>query len=277
MIATGWLALRNWHELRGSAADGVVANLAVPYLRPALLFWLATLGDGEWVALDDLAAYLTGRYPEWDRLHLEPIPRDEAGNSPVPTRRRPASRGRSGSGSEPLPSDVNLLESILLGAAYPLGLVRAAEEEKSGRRVAQLTSLGRYVAGGRPDAAAPSDVRPVPVRAAELRDDRLSPGSDAPPGRPAQPVRLVVAARRRAGAEADARVDRIGTGGRPDARDHDRNARAAHPAVATGRRGRCDPDLGHATGTRHLLRGGDLDRVRLGGRPGPGAGVLAPR
>ncbi len=38
-----------------------------------------------------------------------------------------------------------MLESILLGAAYPLGLVRAAEEEGSGRLVVQLTDLGRYV------------------------------------------------------------------------------------------------------------------------------------
>ncbi len=33
----------------------------------------------------------------------------------------------------------------MLGAAYPLGLVRAAEEQGSRRRVVQLTPLGRYV------------------------------------------------------------------------------------------------------------------------------------
>ncbi len=39
---------------------------------------------------------------------------------------------------------MNLLASILLGPAYQLGLVRAAEEDPSGRRVVQLTALGRY-------------------------------------------------------------------------------------------------------------------------------------
>jgi hypothetical protein len=43
-----------------------------------------------------------------------------------------------------------LLESILLGAAYPLGLVRAAEERGTGRRVVQLTPMGRYVLAAGP-------------------------------------------------------------------------------------------------------------------------------
>jgi hypothetical protein len=43
-----------------------------------------------------------------------------------------------------------LLEAILLGAAYPLGLVRAAEERGTGRRVVQLTPLGRYVLAAGP-------------------------------------------------------------------------------------------------------------------------------
>ena len=38
-----------------------------------------------------------------------------------------------------------MLETVLLGAAYPLGLVRAAEEDGSGRLVVQLTDRGRYV------------------------------------------------------------------------------------------------------------------------------------
>jgi hypothetical protein len=150
MIATGWLALRNWHELRHSAAEWVVSNLAVPYLRPALLLWLATLGDGEWVALEDLATHLTNRCPDWDRLYLESPPNAVQGPSSFSTRRHTAPRGRSGSGSEPSLHGLNLLESILLGAAYPLGLVRAAEEEPSGRRVAQLTSLGRYALAAGP-------------------------------------------------------------------------------------------------------------------------------
>ncbi len=38
-----------------------------------------------------------------------------------------------------------MLESVLLGAAYPLGLIRAGTEDGSGRIVVQLTALGRYV------------------------------------------------------------------------------------------------------------------------------------
>ena len=38
-----------------------------------------------------------------------------------------------------------MLESVLLGAAYPLGLVRAGTELGSGRTVVQLTPLARYV------------------------------------------------------------------------------------------------------------------------------------
>ncbi len=72
----------------------------------------------------------------------------------------------------------------------------------------QLTPLGRYCPGAGADPPAPRDVRTIPVRAAELRGDRLSPGIDAPTRGPAQPVRLVDSDRRRARAEADARVDR---------------------------------------------------------------------
>src|SRR5262249_30816137 len=43
------------------------------------------------------------------------------------------------------PRASSLLASLLLSAAYPLGLVRAAEEPQSTRRVVQLTPLGRYV------------------------------------------------------------------------------------------------------------------------------------
>jgi hypothetical protein len=38
-----------------------------------------------------------------------------------------------------------VLRSLLLGAGYALGLVRAGEESGSGRTVVQLTALGRYV------------------------------------------------------------------------------------------------------------------------------------
>jgi hypothetical protein len=150
MIATGWLALRTWHEPRGAAVDWVVSNLAVPYLRPALLLWLAALDEGEWVALDDLASSLSSRYPEWDSLWF--VDEDRQVNargisdSPSrPSRRRAAGPGRSRPRNEPSPQGSGLLEAVLLGAAYPMGLVRAAEAREKGRRVVQLTPLGRYV------------------------------------------------------------------------------------------------------------------------------------
>ena len=38
-----------------------------------------------------------------------------------------------------------VLNSILLGAGYAFGIVRVGEEKVTGRKVVQLTSLGRYV------------------------------------------------------------------------------------------------------------------------------------
>jgi hypothetical protein len=68
---------------------------------------------------------------------------------PSPSRRGGPPRGRARQGPEP-PRGASLLESILLGAAYPLGLVRAAEERGTGRRLVQLTPLGRYVLAAGP-------------------------------------------------------------------------------------------------------------------------------
>jgi XPB/Ssl2-like helicase family protein len=158
MIATGWLTLQTWHEPDGTpgAGSGAEPDLAVPYLRPAALLWLATLGDAEWVALEDLAGHLSARYPAWDRLTLtDPPDRDapaarDPGAAPASSRRGPAPRGRAKPGSGTLPRGQVVLESILLGAAYPLGLVRAAEQQGTGRRVVQLTPLGRYVLASGP-------------------------------------------------------------------------------------------------------------------------------
>jgi hypothetical protein len=157
MIATGWLALRTWDEVRGAASEPAASSLAVPYLRPAALLWLATLGDGEWVALDDLAGHLSSRRPGWDRLSLTDDP-DRDAAKPVSlaatrgrasesssSRRGTARRERTRAGTEPAPRGASVLESLLFGAAYPLGLIRAAEERGSRRRVIQLTPLGRYV------------------------------------------------------------------------------------------------------------------------------------
>ncbi len=159
MIATGWLSLKTWQEAAGVPAvgEGDGDEPALPYLRPAVLLWLATLGETEWVALEDLSSHLMALWPGWDRLSIADGPAADSADAtaatallPSPTiRRNPAPRGRGRPGPEP-PRGARLLESILLGAAYPLGLVRAAEERGTGRRVVQLTPLGRYVLAAGP-------------------------------------------------------------------------------------------------------------------------------
>jgi hypothetical protein len=142
MIATSWLALRSWHELDGSVAESSARDLALPHLRPALLLWLSTLGDSEWVALDDLSEFLTALWPAWSRVSLAaaapgaPAPAGVAGS--------PSTRSRSRAGPTADSPGPGVLELVLLGSAYPLGLVRAAEQGPSRRRVVQLTPLGRY-------------------------------------------------------------------------------------------------------------------------------------
>jgi hypothetical protein len=142
MIATGWLALGSWHELEGELTAEHLADTAVLYLRPALLLWLSTLAESEWVALDDLSEFLTALSPAWARVSVLDLP---AGSVAPPGRGVPP-RGRArnrvdGGHSAHGPS---VLELILLGAAYSLGLVRVAEAGTSRRRVVQLSPLGRY-------------------------------------------------------------------------------------------------------------------------------------
>ncbi len=143
MIATGWLSLPDWCELPAEALADNETEPTIAYLRSALLLWLSTLADSEWVALDDLAEHLTARCPAWSRLSSSSGP----GPEESPPRARPPARARARSRSEAgaPPRTQALLEAILLGAAYPLGLVRAGLEAPAGRRVVQLSPLGRYV------------------------------------------------------------------------------------------------------------------------------------
>jgi hypothetical protein len=158
MIAVAWLSLRTWQESSGAVAlaDSDADEPALLYLRPAVLLWLATLDESEWVALDDLAGHLAARSPAWDRSTIPCVPVGVASaleamgsSASQPTRRGGSPRGRARAAAEPV-RGVALLEAVLLGAAYPLGLVRAAEERGTGRRVVQLTPLGRYVLAAGP-------------------------------------------------------------------------------------------------------------------------------
>jgi hypothetical protein len=144
MIAIRWLALRSWHEQGGLQRDGALYELALPYIRPALLLWLATLGDDEWVTIDDLAHFLRALAPRWDKAALAARPVAEPPPPPPPVRGRGAKAKPKNDAPVGTP-EPGALEAILLGAAYQLGLVRTAEEVTTARRAVQLTPLGRYI------------------------------------------------------------------------------------------------------------------------------------
>ncbi len=119
MIATRWLALRDWHEQAGMRSDTSPVDLSIPYIRASVLLWLARMPEESWVALEDLSNHLATLAPGWNHPILSSV-------------------------TEARVSGYDTLAAILLGPAYQLGLVRSAEETPSGRRVVQLTPLGRY-------------------------------------------------------------------------------------------------------------------------------------
>jgi hypothetical protein len=119
MVATRWLALRDWHEQAGMRNEASPAELSMPYARASILLWLARMPEESWLAIEDLANHLATLAPGWNHPIL----------SAVTDSRQPG---------------ILSIAAILLGPAYQLGLVRAAEETPSGRRVVQLTPLGRY-------------------------------------------------------------------------------------------------------------------------------------
>lgn len=152
MIASKWLALRTWHEQGGFQHEGSTAELAWPFVRPAVLLWLAAQPSDVWVRIEDLAALLQSSSASWDLPVFLPAP--AAGQVPPP--RGKPKRGRADARPGTLAAGTSVLEAMLLGAAYQFGLVRAAEEVDGRRRVVQLTPLGRYVlAVGPPPPARP--------------------------------------------------------------------------------------------------------------------------
>jgi hypothetical protein len=131
MLPGRWLGLGRWDEALGWQEPGAPALLAAPHVRPAALLWLARLGEADWLAIEDLAAHFDRLAPGWDRPALD------APGAPPPPR---ASKGG------PTDGGAGRLDALLLGPAYQLGLVRAAEAT-GGRRLVQLAPLGRYVLG----------------------------------------------------------------------------------------------------------------------------------
>lgn len=83
-------------------------------LRLPVLLRLATFAADDWVAIEDLARH-------FDELLSVPRGKERAAGG--------------------------WLEALLLGAAYPLGLIRVAEEDPNGRRVVQLSTAGRHALG----------------------------------------------------------------------------------------------------------------------------------
>ena len=140
MIAAQWLGLRQWHEQGGMQREGAEAMLALPFARPAVLLWLATVEEDQWVALDDLDAFLKARSPLWDRPAFLPNPALPQPNG----QGRPKAQRLKKAEAPAEKSEVGPLDAMLLGPAYQLGLIRTAEEAPTRRRVVQLTPLGRY-------------------------------------------------------------------------------------------------------------------------------------
>jgi hypothetical protein len=140
MLATSWLGLREWREWERASGSDPQVGLPLAFLRPAVLLWLASLGEDEWVALDDLAEHLQARNPEWDRLGFQ----GEAEADGAAGRRPGSLRGKPGPPMSRTARGQRMLGALLLGAGYTFGLVRAAESKEDGRTVVQLTPLGKY-------------------------------------------------------------------------------------------------------------------------------------
>ncbi len=108
-----------------------------------------------------VAAQLGSCPASWKNRRRTPlrVPKDLArkSSSPEPEGRRNEGRGRN-------PPCSN---RSCLGAAYQLGLVRAAVDwSADGRAIVQLSALGRYILAAGAAATAPSLVRALPLRSA---------------------------------------------------------------------------------------------------------------
>lgn len=147
MVSLRWLTLRQWHEQGGMQREGASAELALPYVRPSILLWLATLGEDEWVTIADLSTFLRSLSPHWAAASFLEIPGPGQVAEPAATPPKRIKKGRGKDQDEPTPeeADAATLAAVLLGAAYQFGLVRAGEEAVTSRRAVQITPLGRYV------------------------------------------------------------------------------------------------------------------------------------
>ena len=178
---------------------------------------------------------------------------------------------------------MSVLEAVLLGAAYPLGLVRAAEEAGTGRTVVQLTPLGRYVL-----ALGPTP----PPRATFEQFLFVQPNFEVIAYRQGLTPQLVGRLSRFAwwsqiGAALELKLTREsivhGLDGGLTAEIDPRDLDPAQPAGAAARHHRRRHKLGQPPRAGDLLRGRHADRIRLDRRarsrrfrPGRRRDVAAP-
>ncbi len=140
MIASAWLGMRTWREWAEPTTEDPALGAPLVYLRPSLLLWLSSLDAESWVTIDDMAEHLDANAPGWDRITFQ----DTAASAAATARRAKA----GGKRSQQVPRDVQarrVLERILLGGGYAMGLIRVAQETATSRNAVQLTELGRYV------------------------------------------------------------------------------------------------------------------------------------
>jgi hypothetical protein len=145
-VALRWLGLKQWHEQGGMQREGATTELALPFVRGAVMLWLAKLGENEWVAVEDLAAFLRARSPQWSAASFLELPApDGVTPEPEPARKPKKGRPKEANTVSPEEADALVVGALLLGAGYQFGLIRVAEEAGTGRKAVQLTALGRYV------------------------------------------------------------------------------------------------------------------------------------
>lgn len=135
MVACAWLGLRSWNEGMEAITDDSETDAPAVFLRPVVLLWLATLEPDAWTTLDELAARLDLLAPGWERAAINDDSTQRRGRGTIKKNAAPSREAQA----------TRMLERILVGGAFTLGLVRAGEEDGSRKRAVQLTALGRYV------------------------------------------------------------------------------------------------------------------------------------
>ena len=288
MIATGWLSLRAWQEPTGSAAPADAEpdadEPALPYLRPAVLLWLATLGEAEWVALDDLAghlaAHVAGLGPPDDRPGATGAPPTTARRARTrPSLRVAAGRRAAGPARRPSRRAARACWSRSCWAR-PIRSAWSARPRSGGPGAAWCSSPRWGATSWRP-------ARRPPPRPTFEQFLFVQPNFEVIAYRQGLTPQLVGRLSRFAwwtqiGAAMELRLTResivLGLDGGLTPESMLEVLTRHSQRAAARRRGRRGPDLGHAPRAGDLLRGGDADRVRLGAPSGtrrwsPGRGT----